>query len=287
MPTQQKIAGILGAYDDLIENNARRIAIVTAMARAIHREWFIRLHLPGHGKTKASGRDRAQLPEGWQRRPVQDLLAGHIGGGWGKDSPDTRHTMPAFVIRGTDIPGARHTDVSQCPFRYHTESNVTPRRLTTGDIILEVSGGGKDQAVGRSVLVTAELLRAFSGDVICASFCKRISPNAAVIHPAILAQHIDEMYDSGRVQEYQVQSTGIKNFKFAVFLEKELVVVPPLKLQERYAEIVEPLIAEVGVLGAKNTTLAKARDYLLSRFMSGDHDVADMDVRGEADGGRN
>ena len=52
MPTQQKIAAILSAYDELIENNKRRIALLEKLAEEIYREWFVRLRFPGHEKVK-------------------------------------------------------------------------------------------------------------------------------------------------------------------------------------------------------------------------------------------
>jgi type I restriction enzyme S subunit len=61
-PNQCKIAAVLSAYDDLIENNNRRIAILEKMAEELYREWFVRLRFPGHEKTKII----KGVPEGWE-----------------------------------------------------------------------------------------------------------------------------------------------------------------------------------------------------------------------------
>ena len=60
-PIQKKIAAVLSAYDDLIENNNRRIAILEKMAEEIYREWFVRMRFPGHEKVKF----HKGVPDGW------------------------------------------------------------------------------------------------------------------------------------------------------------------------------------------------------------------------------
>ena len=54
LPVQRRIAGILSAYDELIENSQRRIRILEAMARALYREWFVHFRFPGHESSRAS-----------------------------------------------------------------------------------------------------------------------------------------------------------------------------------------------------------------------------------------
>jgi type I restriction enzyme S subunit len=66
---QRKIAAVLSAYDDLIENNNRCIAILEKMAEELYREWFVRLRFPGHEKTKII----KDVPYGWEIRKIRDL----------------------------------------------------------------------------------------------------------------------------------------------------------------------------------------------------------------------
>jgi len=70
LPIQRKIAAILSAYDELIENNNRRIAILEKMAEEIYREWFVRLRFPGHEKVKVV----KGVPEGWEVKKVKDIV---------------------------------------------------------------------------------------------------------------------------------------------------------------------------------------------------------------------
>ncbi len=282
LATQRKIAGVLGAYDELIENNRRRIEILEEMARRLYREWFVQFRFPGHAHVPLTDSPLGKIPKGWEVKTPDKLLSDHIGGGWGQEEPDEKHSDAAYVIRGTDIPETRRLDIAFCPRRYHAPSNLRSRKLNAGDIVIEVSGGGKDQAVGRSLLVNSVLLSRFDGDVICASFCKRVQVDAGAISPLLFWLHLNEIYDDGRIKQYQVQSTGIKNFQFAVFLEKEQFVVPPRPLQTRFDEQVGPMIESVTNLGVRNVVLRKTRDLLLPRLISGELDVSELPIEVEA-----
>ncbi len=277
-PTQYKIASILSAYDDLIENNLRRIRILEEMAQNLYREWFVKFRFTGHENVCFVDSPLGSIPEGWEVQPVEELLAKHIGGGWGKEEPDEKHILPAHVIRGTDIPKVKQFEVGAVPFRYHTESNLKSRKLKADDLIFEVSGGGKEQPVGRIMRVSERLLEAFPGDIICASFCKRMSPAREKIHPEVLALHLQALYESPRINKYQVQSTGIKNLKFSVFLEQELVVVPTSEIQSAISEVLEPLCEQRDCLAKQSVNARRTRDLLLPRLISGELDVSELDI---------
>ena len=72
---QQQIAGILSAYDDLIENNRRRMALLEEAARQLYREWFVRLRFPGHEHTRITN----GVPEGWEKKTLGDLVTLNYG----------------------------------------------------------------------------------------------------------------------------------------------------------------------------------------------------------------
>ncbi|MFY9976215.1 MAG: restriction endonuclease subunit S, partial [Chromatiaceae bacterium] len=70
LPTQHKIAAILSAYDDLIENNLRRIKILEEMAQSLYREWFVKFRFPGHQHARFVNSPLGPIPEGWEVKPV-------------------------------------------------------------------------------------------------------------------------------------------------------------------------------------------------------------------------
>jgi type I restriction enzyme S subunit len=276
LPIQRRIAGILSAYDELIENSQRRIKILESMARALYREWFVHFRFPGHESVPRVPSPLGAIPQGWEVKKLESLMKGHIGGGWGKEVPDDDHTEPAWVIRGTDIPDARSAQVAGVPHRFHTPSNLRSRRLEQGDILFEVSGGSKGQPVGRTLLLTPQLMSALTGDVICASFCKRISPDANRYGGELLYLSFLEGYESGEIEQFQVQSTGISNFKWTEYISKTDRVVAPEPLRSSFREHVVPFFAEVATLGLQIQNLRRTRDLLLPRLLSGQIDVEAM-----------
>jgi type I restriction enzyme, S subunit len=275
---QRQAASILSAYDDLIENNTRRIAILDEMAWRIYEEWFIHFRFPGHEKINMVESELGQIPRGWRTENVGKLLEHHIGGGWGEEHESNEFSIAAFVIRGTDIPDVRQGSLGRSPLRFHKDSNFRNRKLQPDDIVFEVSGGSKDQPVGRSVIARSRLFSKSGHPLICASFCKLVRVNRTKILPDLLDLHFKRIYDNREILKYQTQSTGITNFKFTVFLEKEVVVIPPTELQNDFAERVVPLLNFVDLLGAKNANLRTTRDLLLPKLISGELDVSEIEL---------
>jgi type I restriction enzyme S subunit len=78
-PVQRRIAGILSAYDELMENSQRRIRILEAMAHALYREWFVEFRFPGHEKLSRVVSPLGDIPQGWEVRPLFDLAKVNYG----------------------------------------------------------------------------------------------------------------------------------------------------------------------------------------------------------------
>ena len=269
LPNQKRIAGILSAYDELIENSQRRIKNLEAMARGLYREWFVHFRFPGHENHQRVASALGEIPEGWETANLETLIKSHIGGGWGKDEFENGFSESAWVIRGTDIPEARYSQFNGVPLRFHSPSNLRSRRLKAGDIVFEVSGGSKGQPVGRSLLITPELLNGLEGDVICASFCKRIEPDPDQVGSELLYLSFVEGYESGEIEQYQVQSTGISNFKWTDYIANTERAIPPKALQEKFRIQVAPIFKQVATIGLTIQNLRRIRDLLLPRLLSG------------------
>jgi type I restriction enzyme S subunit len=80
LPIQRRIAGILSAYDDLIENSQRRIKILEEMARRLYREWFVHFRFPGHEDCQFVESPLGEIPEGWVVKRLADVTT-KIGSG--------------------------------------------------------------------------------------------------------------------------------------------------------------------------------------------------------------
>jgi type I restriction enzyme, S subunit len=238
----------------------------------------VHFRFPGHEKKRLVESELGLIPEGWEVKSIGELLKYHIGGGWGQEENSSEFPQAAYVIRGTDIPSARYGSIDGCQLRFHKQSNLKTRLLRTKDIVFEVSGGSKGQPVGRALFISQKLLNMFDKDVICASFCKLLRTNEDIILPELLYLHLLEIYESKQIEKYQVQSTGIINFKFAFFLESEFVVVPDQICQENFRDIISNLFISAQILGIKNANLRKTRDLLLPKLISGEVDVEGLDI---------
>lgn len=102
LPTQHKIAAILSAYDDLIENNTRRIKILEEMAQALYREWFVRFRFPGHEKVRMVDSPLGEIPEGWEVKNLFDIAEVTYGYPF-KSKLFTEEPIGTPVIRIRDI----------------------------------------------------------------------------------------------------------------------------------------------------------------------------------------
>ena len=270
---QRNISSVLDKYDTLIEVNNKRIKLFEQMAEELYKEWFVRFRFPGYETAEFVDGRLGKIPKAFQIVKMQDVFDYYVGGGWGNDDEDTEFSKAAYVIRGTDFPAIQKGDISSCPYRYHKPSNFKARKLEAEDIILEVSGGTAEQPVGRTVYVDKSIIDRFNGDVICASFCKQIRLKKDIIAPIYFYYWMQFLYQTRIIDRFQMQSTGIINFKFEYFLKKGDVMLPTQDLMNAFAQKVIPIRSEIMTLAKQNENLIKQRDLLLPRLMSGKLEV--------------
>lgn len=261
---QAKIADVLSTYDKLIGNNNKRIEILEETAKEIYKEWFVRMRFPGYEDAKFE----KGIPEGWAVKKVGDLISFDIGGGWGKDRPEENYLDKAYVIRGTDIPDMKYGNINYELLRYHKKSNLKNRRLKEHDIIFEASGGSANQHLGRTYYVTNEILSMYDEDVICASFCKLIRFDNKYLS-WFFNNYLKCAYDLGALSTFEVQSTGISNFRFRNFKKHHKILIPDDSLIKKFYNLTYDIYKEVNKLGKQNQNLIKQRDLLLPRLMNG------------------
>jgi type I restriction enzyme S subunit len=112
LPTQRKIAGILSAYDDLIENNLRRIKILEQMAQSLYREWFVHFRFPGHESAKFIDSELGQVPKGWEVKKLEQILELKYGKALKKEER-REGVYPVFGSSG--IVGTHDTSLTKGP----------------------------------------------------------------------------------------------------------------------------------------------------------------------------
>lgn len=266
---QKRIASILSAYDDLIENNRRQIKLLEEAAQRLYREWFVELRFPGHEGVKVVD----GVPEGWKRVQIKDLIAYEIGGGWGSDAPSERDFQEAYVIRGTDLHGIMHGDYKNLPLRFHSENSLKPRILQDGDIVFEVSGGGKNEGVARTALISTQLLSLLNKPAICASFCKLIRP-IEIDYSQYMYSYLQFLRASGKTAEYDKRSaSSIVNYRWKDFLVQEYTLLPELTVLKHFNRYIDAYYKKITTCANIISIASDTRDRLLSKLMSREMEV--------------
>jgi type I restriction enzyme S subunit len=252
--TQNKIGSILFGYDEVIENNLKRIKLLEEFAQITFNDWFI----------KVKG-----LSKGWEEKNLGSLVGYEIGGGWGEEIQNREFNDAAYVIRGTDIDTLPLGKLENVPFRYHKKSNLASRKLQDGDIVFEVSGGSSFEGVAKTLFITDELLKQFNGDVMCASFCKLLRP-AEREYSNFTFLFLRFLRAVRATEVFEIRSaSNIVNYNWTAFLKFQKVKVPNKKTLNEFNEIIDPIYKQIYNLGHQNRLLKEARDILLPRLMTG------------------
>ena len=203
------------------------------------------------------------LPEGWDVSNLENLIIYIIGGDWGNDLVDSfsLDLVKAKVVRGTDYKSWNEVRSKNAPIRLLKKSSIEKRRLEYGDIVLEVSGGGPDQPVGRTIVIDAETLNGENMPIVCSNFFRqmRISP---LIDSFYVNYYLKHAYHLGFINEFQTQTTNLRNLNVNEFISKTNVPIPPLPEQQR---IVAKLVAIMERVERNKQRLDKI-PALLKRF---------------------
>jgi type I restriction enzyme, S subunit len=271
---QRRIAGILSAYDDLIENSQRRIKILEEMARRLYREWFVHFRFPGHEGCRFVESPLGEVPEGWEPVAFERLLASMTGGDWGSEQPEERETESVKVIRGTDFDEVAYGGELRSPIRYIKPSSLASRGLQESDVIIENSINAKSRSVGTTLLVDSHVLNRLGHAAIAASFCKVLRPHDPLISP-LIHLHARRLREESRMEYYQnVAANGIANFQAQRFAKEEHLTLPLDEVERsRLIDPIGALFGEVAVLASQLSNLRRTRDLLLPRLLSGQIDV--------------
>lgn len=257
LPTQRRIASILSTYDDLIENNTRRIAILEEMARRIYEEWFVRFRFPGHEQVKMVESELGLIPEGWKAVAFTELAEVMSGGTPKKANPEYWNgTIPFYTPK----------DFPKSPFVLSTEAGVTE---------LGARKCNSNIYPPETVFITA---RGTVGNVTMAA------------RPMIMNQScyaLNGRNGVGQLFLYQATKATAEAFRQkahgAVFdtiivdtFRLHNVIRPDAMVLARYEEVARPIFNLLLVLIQKNANLCATRDLLLPKLIFGELDVSDL-----------
>lgn len=241
---QRRIASILSAYDDLIENNTRRIAILEEMARQLYEEWFVHFRFPGHEEVNLN----SDLPEGWETEHLID--AAHLVMG---QSPKSEF----YNKTGEGLPF--HQGVTNFGDYFPTDRlfcTVTNRLAEEEDILFSVRA-----PVGRINITT-----------------KRIVIGRGV--SAIRSNRDNQTFLLCQLRNrFSEEDTMGGGTIFKAVTKKDMETIkltrPPQQLVTSFEQVVSPMWKQIRRLTEKNTNLRTQRNLLLPKLISGEIDVSD------------
>ncbi|MBF0415191.1 MAG: restriction endonuclease subunit S [Magnetococcales bacterium] len=245
---QKRIGDILSAYDDLIENNRRRIRLLEDAARLLYREWFVYFRFPGHEHVKIID----GVPEGWSRGVVSDFYDTASGGTPSRKNPE---------FYGGEIKWVK-TQELQDGFLFDTEEHITEdavnksaAKLFPAYTVLIAMYGATIGQVGVVV-----------GSSTCNQACCAVTPKAEGTNyeHALLffLSNKDGLRNLG-------QGAAQKNISQQVIRGYEMVLPGSLILQ-MFQSHVKPFLEQIRTLQEMNHKLRAARDLLLPRLMNGE-----------------
>lgn len=253
LETQRRIAGILGAYDDLIEVNRRRVAVLEEMARGLFEEWFVRFRFPGHEQVPLLVTPNGPMPQGWRWGQFSDL------------ADEVRETLdPKSVPSDTPYVGLEHIPRRSTTLNDHGvagEVESLKSRFQRGDILF-----GK--------------IRPYFHKVAWAP-CDGVASTDAIIwrpKPAHSA-HALAVASSDAFVAHSVQtSNGTKMPRAnSKVLAAYLCAIPGQPTGKQFEEVCMPMVLQSATLQASNERLAASRDLLLPRLISGQLSLGDAE----------
>jgi len=229
LPAQRRIADILSAYDELIENNLRRIKILEEMARSLYREWFVFFRFPGHGKFPLVDSPLGKIPKGWEVGHLEDVLVLQRG----FDLPKANRVEgPVPIYAATGVTG------------YHNEIKVKAPCVVTG----------RSGTIGNVLYIQEDFWP------LNTALWAKAFPKAEPLYAYYVLSSIDlKQFNSG-VAVPTLNRNDIHGVN---------ALIPPRLLQTRFQDVGGVMLAETRTLYLKIQNLRVTRDLLLPRLLSG------------------
>lgn len=255
---QQQIADILSAYDDLIENNRRRMALLEDAARQLYREWFVRFRFPGHEHTPLT----SGLPQGWAKSTLSSVCLPDIGiqtGPFGSQLHQAEYAetgVPVVMPKGMINLRIDTSSIARVP--EEVAERLSRHRMQEGDVAY-----GRRGDIGR---------RAFIGKRqtgwLCGTGSLRLRPDPHRISARYFFDALGSPQTFGTIAS-RAKGATLPNLN-ATVMETVPLLLPPRALQDIYTETVQPMADQVEILSEQNEKLRAARELLLPRLMSGE-----------------
>lgn len=260
LPVQRRIAGILSAYDELMENSQRRIRLLEAMARALYREWFVHFRFPGHEKHPRIASSLGDIPQGWEATTLGAHLAALESGkrpkGGIRDVDDGVPSIGAENINGI----GRHDFAGEKFIPREFFQEMRKGVVRDRDVAIYKDGA----YIGKSSFFRD----GFPHTECCVNehvFLLRANGVRLKQNALYLWLQEPDTVQTIRSKNANAAQPGI-NQRTVGGLE---LILPDEKTAAHFDRLVEPLLAEIICLSKRIQNLRRTRDLLLPRLLSG------------------
>lgn len=251
LETQKKIASILSGYDDLIENNLKRIKILEEMAQQTYEEWFVRMRFPGHDASRASAslNPETGLPEGWKQCRMGEIL--NFTNGFAFKSKDYVENGVYSIVTIKNVQegyfeNSKFDKILEIPSKVKES-----QRLKTGDLVMSLTGN-----VGRLCFVYGENL--LLNQRVCKIDSKAIGFVYCTLRSSYFKNKIENLANGAAQQNLST-----------IDMENLIIDFPKNELIDDFESFVNPIFNSILNLNIQNQRLREARDILLPRLMMG------------------
>ncbi len=256
LENQRKIASIICAYDDLIENNSKRIVLLEKIAQITYEEWFVRLRFPGYESMPVN--PETGLPVGWETKAISTICDVNKNSITSRSAPET--------IRYIDISSAEtgyYTTPQEIPFS--EAPSRARRRVAFGDTIF--STVRPNRRIFSLVLENDPLLVASTGFAV-------LTPHRAQNFPFIYLTIAQQSFTDAAVAVAGGAAYPAVN---QTDFERIKITIPTQEMMNKFSDAFVPNFTIKGQLQRENALLRQARDILLPRLMTGVIDVESYD----------
>lgn len=252
--TQRRIASILAAYDDLIENNTRRIAILEEMARRIYEEWFVRFRFPSHEGVQMVESELGLMPEGWEVTSLGQLAE--------VNARSVRRGAEPTEIQYVDISSVSTGSIDNKEPMLFVDAPGRARRIVRdGDVIWACV---RPNRKSYSLVVDPEPnLLVSTGFAVLSPVA---APSSFIYQCVTTDDFVSHLVNHAKGAAYP--AVGAEDFESAKVLK------PADDLVKAFARIADPMMRLVARLRVKNANLRTTRDLLLPKLISGELDVS-------------
>ena len=269
LETQHKIAAVLSTYDDLIENNTRRINILEDMAQTLYREWFVHFRFPGHENVPMVESSLGPIPQGWEIKRLDEVAQLHRGRSYrSKNLVADGEGLPFLNLKNINREGGFRYD----GLKWYDGEYKETQMATSNDIIMALTDVTQDRkVVARSARVPdlGHEKYVFSMDLL------KIQPEKS-IQADFLYALLKYSNFAEKLKEY-ANGTTVLHLSPSHVQSSELVL-PPSKFRQRYADVAGSVRRQSDLLEKKNVSLRQTRDLLLPKLISGEIDVSELDI---------